>query len=1559
MGALRAGTLQTVGQSTAQFIDGSLRFDKSKNQYLQFTPSSSGNRKTWTFSCWIKRNNLGDGTSTSAGVIFGSGYPSVPWGIIQLNSDNTIQSSVFAGASAGLYTNALFRDTGSFFHLCSVFDTTASGNNKWRTYINGVQQTYSNSNYPSDNTDYQFNQANANHRIGYGEWYAGLQMSQCYFIDGQALGPEYFGYTDPLTNTWRPKKYKPQATPNDGTVWSNSSVSGSWAFSDTLVNAFDGNPASVSRAAASQATTITLIKEVPFTTSVKLTGSVDNAGGQIYVKDGTDTFVNVSSGFNASSTVNTVDITSSLVSPIKAIKLDSVGNGYARMSYLEIDGVALVDGDTSNIGVNGFHLPFDGSAPIGQDQSGRGNDWTPVNFGGSAALDKATGALPILNTFGSNGKIALPSTRTDTNASNIVMAIPFLGNVNDISANIKGSGSNLTVTTSGSPAADSDPTQWYGSSFSVSTNNFIDEIGTTSTFAFLHQPEVAGTIEGWINTNAVNVQGPWFQTSNGTDQIGVMFRQNSTTNLAIQINRGVSGQAIVIDSAITVALNTWYHWAFVKSADGFAQFFLNGQPTGDKVPISTAAGAANAASTSSTSTYAGRIAKNNAEARGIGANISDYRAYTIQKYAFDTPFIPASTDPDILPDTPSGVSYSSNFAKITDGAVAFDGSGDYLSVANNSDFVVGTSDFTMECYVYQTSQSSESTVFGLKHTANASSWRGYAFYITTGGALYWLGEDAASGGWDVLLNAGDGTISLNRWHHISATRDGTTFRLFIDGILQTSATSSVDLNDTGAGFYVGQTGYNTQYFNGFISNLRIIKGTALYTSNFTPPSAPLTNVTNTVLLCCQSTTSATATAVAPGTSWSIGSTLSEPVKAFDGSTSTSTIIDTTTRVLTNESITVSSQLEIYTNNFNLQTIRLISGDNTYQFENHPSNNYLVLNNADSQNNTPFTGTLSGPISIVRSAGSAALYAVRVDGTILVDPIIANGNAAATNFNPFTTDINAVRGQETGYATLNPLIKDLSLTNGNLESTESAARPAALATLKPSTGKWYYEVVFNTGATPHIGLFDEPQFNTSSNTSSYVRLTDGQKIGLTGGTFTAAIGDVVQCAIDFDNSELKLSKNGTGYTTFAFNNTNASNCTMGFLYQGTINFGQKPFKFPPPEGFLPLNAANVRPSTVIARPDQYVGIVTYNGSNSVNQIISVSGTSLVNGSSNPPQFNPDFVWVADRFTNGGAKWIFDSVRGSNKYIQTNNANQEGTRTFTINNSGVSIPAGDGSYNYGGKSYVALLLKAGGSGGGYSFWKDDVGYATASAAGLTSGTKTPTAASVSTKSGFSIIAFTGDETAGTISHGLGRAPSFYVVKSRDSNSGGSNDWYCYHSALGASARIQLNSPSGQTTGSSQWNNTSPTSSVLSIGAGSWQETDDRFIIYAWADVPGLQKFGSYTGNASYPDGPFVYLGFKPEVLILRNPNATENWTIQDNKRDPYNVVYHRLDLENSNPERAELNTGGGTINYPNVDFLSNGFKVRSGGPLANPSGTVIYMAWAEAPTFNLYGGQSNAR
>ena len=148
-----------------------------------------------------------------------------------------------------------------------------------------------------------------------------------------------------------------------------------------------------------------------------------------------------------------------------------------------------------------------------------------------------------------------------------------------------------------------------------------------------------------------------------------------------------------------------------------------------------------------------------------------------------------------------------------------------------------------------------------------------------------------------------------------------------------------------------------------------------------------------------------------------------------------------------------------------------------------------------------------------------------------------------------------------------------------------------------------------------------------------------------------------------------------------------------------------------------------------------------------------------------------------------------------------------------------------------------------------------------------------------------------------------------------------------------------------------NTVPTSSLVTITQG-WYSVNyngHTHIMYAWHDVPGLQKFGSYEGNES-TDGPYVELGFRPAILLVKNADEGSNdWKIYDGTRNPHNVVTQVLYPNAANDEDA--NTG--------VDFLSNGFKWRDSGSSQNGAETIIYAAWAEAPTFNLYGAQSNAR
>ena len=415
--------------------------------------------------------------------------------------------------------------------------------------------------------------------------------------------------------------------------------------------------------------------------------------------------------------------------------------------------------------------------------------------------------------------------------------------------------------------------------------------------------------------------------------------------------------------------------------------------------------------------------------------------------------------------------------------------------------------------------------------------------------------------------------------------------------------------------------------------------------------------------------------------------------------------------------------------------------------------------------------------------------------------------------------------------------------------------------------------------------------------------------------------------------------GTIYSGISGTYTFAVGDTMSSGYHThTANFGQKPFKFAPPDGFQPLNAANTRPVKVISRPDKYVGIVTYLGNGTTGQSITGLNFDSV----------PDLVYIKERDATG-SPLLFDTVRGKPLALQT----RATTTEYNIAETLTSFDKNGFSVDYDGSStsivvnrtnnYVAWCWKAGGNKNTFNI--DDVGYASASAAGLDGGSITPTGASVGTKQGFSIIGYTGtDNSSDTITHGLSQKPDFAIFKNRQASG---HDLVVYHQALGATKRLDLNGQSGPSTGSGQFNNTEPTSSLFTIGTNdNINKLNDVYISYIWHNVPGLQKFGSYGGQDA-----FVELGFRPAVLIIKSESSSRNWIIIDSARDTFN------------PSDIALLANGGDVEDDNsvyaIDFLSNGFKIRGSNGQIDGDSSYIYAAWAEAPSIDLYGGGANAR
>jgi len=205
---------------------------------------------------------------------------------------------------------------------------------------------------------------------------------------------------------------------------------------------------------------------------------------------------------------------------------------------------------------------------------------------------------------------------------------------------------------------------------------------------------------------------------------------------------------------------------------------------------------------------------------------------------------------DAIPRTfnPFGQTFNANIAYSTanvGGSAYFDGTGDYLSIADDVALDAFT-DFTIEGWVYFNS-AADSQVIVSKGWDAASTFSPYILYTSSGGLVFTASADGSS--WGVLNASVIPNITVGRWYHFAVTRSGSTIRYFNNGALTGTSTLSAALMNSTHALTIGSHRTGGYYLNGYLSGLRIVKGTALYTNPFIPPSAPFTNIANTSLLC--------------------------------------------------------------------------------------------------------------------------------------------------------------------------------------------------------------------------------------------------------------------------------------------------------------------------------------------------------------------------------------------------------------------------------------------------------------------------------------------------------------------------------------------------------------------------------------------------------------------------------------------------------------------------------------------------------------------------------------
>ena len=532
---------------------------------------------------------------------------------------------------------------------------------------------------------------------------------------------------------------------------------------------------------------------------------------------------------------------------------------------------------------------------------------------------------------------------------------------------------------------------------------------------------------------------------------------------------------------------------------------------------------------------------------------------------------------------------------------------------------------------------------------------------------------------------------------------------------------------------------------------------------------------------------------------------------------------------------------------------------------------------------------------------------------------------------YGTDTGAGGEVRGNYCTWNPLdILATALSDGNLKASGSTVVAGVSGSIGVASGKYYWEITAGSvydvvgiwsvnsrvsgypgGTSDSYGYFASSgnKFN-SGNQSSY------------GSSY--ASGDVIGIALDLNAGSLAFYKNGTSQGT-AF--TGLSGGFRPAVRAGNdsaastthANFGQRPFAYTAPSGFKALCDTNL-PAPTIAKPSTVFNTVIWTGN-------GTTGTGSITGVG----FQPDFVWSKIRSGSGSFNLNNSIVGGgSNKSLASNNTDSEASHNSNSTFGYLSSFDSDGFSYFGGSTPYYYS----GNGNAYVAWCWDAG----------SSTVTNTQGSITSQvranasAGFSIVTFTGNGSSGaTVGHGLGITPSMIIVKRRNST----GDWWVWQSylaSLNANNTLRLNSTDAATASFGVFG--SVTSSLFTTAGGLDINTNTAtYVAYCFAPVTGYSSFGSYTGNGS-ADGPFVYTGFRPRFLLMKNSNVSgQYWDILDTARDTYNASGLRL-FPNASDAENDVR--------PSLDILSNGFKIRNNYTSTNGNtNVIIYAAFAESP------------
>lgn len=340
-------------------------------------------------------------------------------------------------------------------------------------------------------------------------------------------------------------------------------------------------------------------------------------------------------------------------------------------------------------------------------------------------------------------------------------------------------------------------------------------------------------------------------------------------------SNGTAQELFITSDSFTVTANQWYHFAVTRTSSGVYTFYVNGIATGTTTNTASIFKSNQPLTIGqfgnfgiSSLRWDGYIS-NLRILRGAIAYASNFTPSTTPLTAITGTVLLTCADNQYKDDSTNNFAITRNgdvavrsFSPFVEsassrGSTYYDGNGDYFTAAADTAFDFGTGDFTIEAWVYPISNGLNFPTFLGSVTGWSTGASGHRFNNVGYANKFWFGLNGSSGiaSGDPFM-ASTNTFSFNTWHHYALTRSGNTFKMFVNGVLENTQTFAGSYNAGLGGLRSGWSTWDAGqgYFTGYVNNLRLVKGTALYTSAFTPPTSPLTATTGTSLLTLQSNT---------------------------------------------------------------------------------------------------------------------------------------------------------------------------------------------------------------------------------------------------------------------------------------------------------------------------------------------------------------------------------------------------------------------------------------------------------------------------------------------------------------------------------------------------------------------------------------------------------------------------------------------------------------------------------------------------------------------------------